>query len=95
MTKYTNFCLLSQHVKPNIVAEIFMETIQKLHGISKIILSDKDPIFTVNFWTKLFSCLGTQLAHNSSYHLESNGKIKIVKKCLKGSQYLFAYDKQI
>jgi len=28
-----------------------------------IIVSDKDPISTIIFWTKLFSCLGTQLDH--------------------------------
>ena len=51
-----------------------METIQKPHGKQKIIVSDKDPIFTGNCWTKLFSCLGTQLAHSSSYHSQSDGQ---------------------
>ena len=31
-------------------------------------ISDRDPIFTGNFWTKLFSYLGAKLAHSSSYH---------------------------
>jgi hypothetical protein len=60
-----------------------METLQNLHGVPNIILSDRDPIFIGNFWTELFSCLATQLAHNPSYHHESNGKIEIVNKCLK------------
>jgi len=33
-----------------------METIQTLYGNPKIIVSDKDSIFTGNFWIKLFSC---------------------------------------
>ena len=71
-TKYAHFCALSHPFKTNTVATAFMETIQKLHGSPKIIVSDRDPIFTGNFWIELFSCLGTQLAHSSSYHPQSN-----------------------
>ena len=63
LTKYAHFCALSHPFKVSTVATAFMETIQKLHGNPKIIVSDSDPIFTGNFWTELFSCLGTQLAH--------------------------------
>ena len=51
MTKYEHFCALSRPFKANIVSTAFMETVQKLHGIAKIIVSDRDPIFTVHFWT--------------------------------------------
>ena len=71
-----------------------METIQKLHGIPNIIVSDRDPIFTGNFWTKLFSCLGTQFSHYSSYHPQYHGKTEIVNKCLEIYLHCFAYDKQ-
>jgi len=73
LTKYAHFCALSHPFKASIVSSAFMETIQKLHGNPKIIVSDRDPIFTGNFWTGLFSCLGTQLAHSSSYHPQSDG----------------------
>ena len=61
-----------------------MEIIQKLHRIPKISVSARDPNFTINSWTVLFSCLGTQLAHISSYHRQSDGKIDMVKKCPEG-----------
>jgi transposase InsO family protein len=85
---------LSHPFKESTVDTTFMEIVQKLHGVPKIIVSDRDPIFTRNFWTELFSCLGTQLAHNSSYHPQSNGKNEIVNKCLEGYLHFFAYDKQ-
>ena len=66
------------------VSNSFMETVQKLHGTPNIIVSDMDPIFTRKFWTELFSCLGTQLTHSSSYHPQYDGQTKIVKKCLEG-----------
>ena len=68
LTKYAHFCALSHPFKASIVSTAFMETIQKLHGNPKIIVSDRDPIFAGNFWIGLFSYLGTQLAHSSSYH---------------------------
>ena len=61
-----------------------MDTIQKLHGNPNIIVSDKDPIFTGKFWTKLFSFLGTQLAHRSSYHPQCDSQTEIMNKFLEG-----------
>ena len=51
LTKYAHFCALSHPFKASTVSTAFMETIQKLHGNPKIIVSDRDPIFTGNFWT--------------------------------------------
>ena len=82
LTKYAHFCALSHPFKASTISTAFMETIQKLHGNPKIIVSDRDPIFTGNFWTQLFSCLGTQLAHSSSYHPQSDGQTEIVNKCM-------------
>jgi hypothetical protein len=85
MTKYAHFCALSHPFKASTVATAFMETVQKLHGSPKIIVSDRDPIFTGHFWTELFSCLGTQLAHSSSYHPQYDGQTEIVKNVWKAT----------
>jgi len=93
LTKYAHFFALSQPFKSNKVVTTFMETIQNLHGNPKIVVSDRDPIFPENFWIELFSCLGTQLTHNSSYHPQSDGKTEIVNKCLEGYLCCFVSDK--
>jgi hypothetical protein len=77
LTKYAHFCALSHPFKASTIATAFMETVQKLHGSPKIIVSDRDPIFTGYFWTELLSFLGTQLAHSSSYHPQSDGQTEI------------------
>jgi hypothetical protein len=59
ITKYEHVYALSHPFNTIIVVATFMETIQKLHGNPKIIVRDRDPIFTRKFWTGLFSCLGT------------------------------------
>jgi hypothetical protein len=51
LTKYTHFCELSHPFKASTVSTAFMETVQKLHGSPKFIVSDRDPIFTGNIWT--------------------------------------------
>jgi hypothetical protein len=64
LKKYAHFFSLSHPFKESIVATTFMKNIQKIQRVPKIIVSDRDPIFTRNFLTKLFSCLRTQLAHS-------------------------------
>lgn len=59
LTKHAHFCALSHHFSTSTVAAIFTDTVRKLHGNPKIIVSDGDPIFTGKFWTELFSSLGT------------------------------------
>jgi hypothetical protein len=94
LTKYAHFCALSHPFKASTIATPFMDIVQKLHGTPKIIVSDRDPFFTRNFWTKLFSCMVTQLAHRSSYHPQSDGKNEIVNKCFEGYLRCFVSNKQ-
>jgi hypothetical protein len=51
LNKYAHFCALSHPFKASTVITTFMEVVQKLHGIPKIIVRDRDPIFTGHFWT--------------------------------------------
>jgi hypothetical protein len=81
---YAHILSLSHPFKPSTIAINFMEIVKLLHGVPKIIVNDRAPIFTRNFWAELFSSLGTQLVHSSSYHPQSDGKIDIVNKFLKG-----------
>ena len=74
LTKYAHFCALSHSFSASTVAIAFTDIVHKPHGNPKIIVSDRGPIFIGKFWTELFSCLGTQLAHSSTYHPQSNGK---------------------
>ena len=57
ITKYAHFCALSHSFEASTISTTFMETIQKIRGNPKISVSDRDPIFTRNFWTKYFVVL--------------------------------------
>ncbi|MBW0547417.1 hypothetical protein O181_087132 [Austropuccinia psidii MF-1] len=54
-------------------ALLFWNNIISTFGVPKIIISDRDPKFKSEFWTKLYDILGTKLAFSSSYHPQSDG----------------------
>ncbi|MBW0492317.1 hypothetical protein O181_032032 [Austropuccinia psidii MF-1] len=42
-------------------------------GVPNIIISDRDPKFTSEFWTKWYYMLGTKLAFSTAYHSQTDG----------------------
>ncbi|MBW0482564.1 hypothetical protein O181_022279 [Austropuccinia psidii MF-1] len=42
-------------------------------GVPKIIMSDRDPKFTSEFWTNLYDMLGTKLSFYTAYHPQTDG----------------------
>ncbi|MBW0475677.1 hypothetical protein O181_015392 [Austropuccinia psidii MF-1] len=42
-------------------------------GIPKIIISDRDPKFTSEFWTNLYDILGKKLAFSTAYNPQKDG----------------------
>lgn len=74
LTNYSHFIpVRSTHKATNIV-DTYVREIYKLEGLPKEIISDRDPKFTSNFWTRLFKGLGTKLNFSTTYHLESYGQ---------------------
>jgi hypothetical protein len=86
LTKYAHFLPLSHPYTVHKVATLFLDHIFKLHGLPKIIVSDKDKIFTSKLWQELFSALNVNLHFSTAYHPESDGQTEKVNHCLE--QYL-------
>jgi hypothetical protein len=68
LSKSAHFIPVKSTYKAINIAEIFMKEIFRLHGIPKMVISDRDVKFTSNFWKELFAGLGTNLNFNTSYH---------------------------
>ncbi|MBW0480985.1 hypothetical protein O181_020700 [Austropuccinia psidii MF-1] len=54
-------------------ALLFGNNIISTSGIPKIIISDRDPKFTLEFWTNLYNMLGTNVAFSIAYHPQTDG----------------------
>jgi hypothetical protein len=64
------------------VARVFVDNIVKLHGMPHSITSDRDAIFTSNFWQLLLKVLGTKLQYTMAYHPQTDGQSERVNQCL-------------
>lgn len=74
--KYTKYCHLlpfRHHFTATQVAQKFLDNIVKLYGPPKILISDRDKIFTSNFWSALFRSMGTASHLTTAYHPQSDG----------------------
>ena len=80
--KYAYFMSLSHPYIASQVARVFMDIIYKLHGLPKIIVSDRDNIFLSNFWKEIFKNLKVQLLYTSAYNPQTDGQTERLNRCL-------------
>jgi transposase InsO family protein len=81
-SKFAHFIALKHPFTAQTVAQLFLDNIYCLHGLPKSIISDRDKIFTSQFWQSLFKAAGTNLCLSSSYHPQSDGQTERVNQCL-------------
>nr|GEV70443.1 transposon Ty3-G Gag-Pol polyprotein [Tanacetum cinerariifolium] len=87
-TKYAYFGTLHYGFNVTKVVEVCMDIVVKLHGIPKLIMSNRDRIIVSKFWKQLFEAIGTKLYHSTTYHPQMDGQTKVVNPGLE--QYLRA-----
>ena len=63
-------------------ARVFIDTVFKLHGLPRELVSDRDPRFTAAFWQSVFRSLGTRLTMSTSDHPETDGQTERVNRVL-------------
>ncbi|XP_026378896.1 uncharacterized protein LOC113273377 [Papaver somniferum] len=82
MTKYNHFIGLQHSYTTSSVEKVFLNQVFKLHGLPASIVSDRDKVFTSNFWQYLFKALGTHLNLSTAYHPQTDRQTKRVNACL-------------
>ncbi|CAI5709835.1 unnamed protein product [Peronospora effusa] len=74
-------------------ARVFIDTIFRLHGLPRELVSDRDPRFTAEFWRSVFQTLGTRLTMSTSDHPETDGQIeranRVLEEILRGYVHSF------
>ena len=91
--KYVHFMPLSHPYTAAKVPNLYLQFVFKLHGMPPTIVSDRDLIFTSNFWKELMRLQGVTLVMSSSYHPQSNRQTEVVNKSLEHYLRAFAADK--
>ena len=89
LKKYAHFFVVLSTISASEVDALFFKDIFILHGLPKIIINDRDSKFTSAFWKTLFGLVETNMDMSTSYHPQTDGKIKRVNQWLEG--YLYNY----
>ncbi|KYQ96678.1 LTR-retrotransposon skipper [Tieghemostelium lacteum] len=73
-TKMVHLIPTTSNVTADGVAKLFIDNIWRLHGIPKVIISDRDPKFTSNFWKSFTKRLGINQFLSTAFHPQTDGQ---------------------
>jgi len=73
LTKYSHIIACKEKFTAEQLGYIVLDWLIKYHDIPKGLTSDRDKLFTSNYWRTLISMLGTRLRMSIAYHSITNG----------------------
>ncbi|GJT26295.1 copia protein [Tanacetum coccineum] len=56
------------------LAKLYLKEVVTRHGIPVLIICDRDPRFTLNFWRSFQKAMGTRLDMSTTYHPQTDGQ---------------------
>jgi transposase InsO family protein len=82
LTKVAYFLPVKTTHKGRDLADLYMARIVSLHGVPKVIVTDRGTQFTSRFWNKLHEALGTKLSFSTAYQPQIGGQTERVNQIL-------------
>jgi hypothetical protein len=82
LSQSAHFIPVNTNYKVQKYAEIYIARVLCLHGVLKMIISDRGSHFVTCFWEQLHASLRTHLIHSSAYHSQTDGQTKQVNQIL-------------
>jgi hypothetical protein len=82
LTKMVHYAACKTAISAAQLADLFLRTIFKLHGLPEALLSDRDPRFTAGFWKAFWEKMDTTLLMSTAYHAQTDGQTENANKTL-------------
>ena len=92
LSKAAHFIPVKTTYKAANIANIFLNQVFQLHGIPKVIISNRDHKFIGNFWKYLFKGLNTTLNFSTSFHPQTDGQTERVNQVLEDLLRMYVKD---
>ena len=83
LTKYCYFIPYKESSTAEDLVYIFLRTIASQHGLPKEIISDRETLFTSNFWKSLMEQLGVNYKLSIAFYPQTDGQTKKINQILK------------
>lgn len=76
LLKRPRYAATQTNTDPPKVAKLFFYVVMRHHGFTKVIISDRDPNFTSNFWKSPMAVMGTKLSMTTAHRAQADGPTK-------------------
>ena len=74
LSKSVHLCPTSATIDAAGAANLYIQNVFRLHGLSRSIVCDRDPRFTAEFFEEIFSRLGSKLKFSTANHPQTDGQ---------------------
>src|SRR5688500_17228614 len=91
-TKYAEMVPFRKDYTAKQLGHVILDRLVRHHGIPKTIISDRDKLFTSNYWTTLLAAIGTKRKLSTAYHPQTDGQTERTNRTMK--TYLRIYSNQ-
>ena len=89
---------MRQRIRPHIfknTAKLFFDAVVRHHGMSKVIISDRDPKLTDVFWKYRMTIMGVKLSMTTTHRAQADGQTDRQKLVLEDAlRCLLSYSKE-
>ena len=82
LTKVAHFIPVNTTYSGAKLAELYISRNVCLHGVPKMIISDRGSQFTSRFWEQLHDSLDTKLCFSTAYHPQTDGQTERTNQVL-------------
>jgi Reverse transcriptase (RNA-dependent DNA polymerase)/RNase H-like domain found in reverse transcriptase/Integrase zinc binding domain/Chromo (CHRromatin Organisation MOdifier) domain/gag-polyprotein putative aspartyl protease len=94
LTKYIELIPCMKTTTAKELAFLILDRLIRHHGIPKTIISDRDKLFTSNYWTTLMALIGTKRKLSTAYHPQTDGQTERTNQTMETYLRIYCNDQK-